>query len=134
MNPPFHSPLRKTIANGSPGYPFDNPIAALPPISVWPEKNGWRLSLWLIVDTARSAVEHKKFLSGDKVHEEIHNILLDYFTDPERTMLWHFGWAGIKSLPRAYTVEPEADARPAPRKVPAAAPRYAIGDDEDAGF
>jgi hypothetical protein len=93
----FHSPARPTITNaGHPAYPWQAPLAALPGIVIHPTRNGFRLSLWLVVDTDRTCVEHIKFIPSAAAVDIIY-YLTDYLTDPEATMRKVFGWPGVRS-------------------------------------
>lgn len=90
---PFHSPSRPTQASGRPAYPHQSPCATLPGITITPEPNGYRLSLWLVT-APNEAQEFKRFFGQDQA-PRILDILYEYSLDPEGTMERHFQWPGV---------------------------------------
>jgi hypothetical protein len=98
----WHSPERKPIAqfmgpNSIPGYPWDNPIAALPALHVVPAKAEFRLFVWLCVDHGKA--QYYSTLCKDK--DEVWAVLNGWRDDPEGTMMEVFGWPGLKAAPKA---------------------------------
>jgi hypothetical protein len=131
---PFHSPERPTLANGAPAYPYWKPKAALPAIRVMPEKNGWCLSLWLIVNEEHTAAEFRKYIpfEGNETNQalSIFTVLWHYLEDPERVMKEIFGWPGIKEK----SAELKPPKTPIPSEVKAEFDFGKIDVGEDLGF